>query len=1107
MARYCSQVLTLVTLLLILDNSCAYFCSNSTSICRKQEREALLQLRQSISDPFGLLSSWKGKDCCRWDGVICDGVTSHVIKLQLLPQPRRDETSVLFLKEPKLFLVGELNSSLLHLIYLNHLDLSGINSNHGRIPEVISSMKQLRYLNLSFANFYGMVPRQLGNLTKLEVLDLHGKDENLVVDDILWISYLRSLKYLDMSGSMIVNKRVFMKVISTLPALSHLSLSGCGFHNFHFSSCHLTNSTSLVHLQYLDLSSNLLEGTIPSTLFQNMTSLHHLDLSQNIFNSSIPMWFDKFTSLVHLNLERNAFDSFEGGLFSFLKNMQYLKSLHLCANQIGEEISITQGNSSGLIKSSLETLEICSNHLKGALPDWLEHFTNLETLDLFHNQLEGHIPESLGKLGALQHLDLGYNHLEGVITEIHFSNLPRLKKLYVDCNNNLSFKAKPSWIPPFQLVIIWMDSLKFSTKFPRWIMTQVEAKYISLANASLFGPLPKWLANSTFSNLDLSHNQITGPLPEWSANLTFSILDLSHNQITGPLPEWSANLTFSILDLSHNHIIGPLPEWSANLTFSNLDLSSNQITGPLPEWSANLTFSNLDLSCNQITGPLPEWLANFTIQGFNLSCNKIIGPLPQWSANLTFSWLDLSYNQITGPFPNMSIKCTYLDLSNNLISGSLPIDIGIMYQVSTLYLNDNLIDGTLPSSLCDMELFDLNLANNSLFGSIPNYWKGSLTFLTLSFNKLSGVIPSSLGSLLHLTTLHLNGNRLNGELPQALDYCTRLVILDLGENNFSGIIPTWFDESFQSLLILRLRENSFIGSIPPQLCSLSRLKILDMAMNNLMGTIPHCLGNMSNMIKFNQSNPFGSVAIAPIQDIISFRYGGYDPQWNREHVVEILKGRYNEYTKIVLQLVVNLDLSSNFLNGSIPKELSFLSGMHGLNLSHNHLSGNIPIGIGNMTSLESLDLSNNHLSGTIPQGISVLTSLAHLNLSHNNFTGTIPKGNQIQTLDDPSIYASNPLLCGDLLRKKCLGVESPQQSKIPHLEDTHEKDRLDKALFYAVVIFGFATGFWGFFGVLQFKKDWRHAYFSFANHVANKTYVVIVVKVAKLKRLRLSRSV
>ncbi|KAF8042514.1 hypothetical protein BT93_A0984 [Corymbia citriodora subsp. variegata] len=876
MGIYCSQVLTLRT------------------------REALLQLRQSIRGSSRLLSSWKGQDCCTWDGVTCDKVYGHVVKLQ--SQPKEDEY---------VFFAGEINSSLLHLRYLNHLDLSGIDFMNGRIPKFFGSMKQLRYLNLSFANFVGTVPRQLGNLTKLEVLDLQTYT-GLVVDDAPWVSYLLSLKYLDMSGLTIANARGLLQVISSLPSLLHLSLSYCGFQNFHLSSLHLVNFTYLVHLQYLDLSGNHFQGPIPSSTFQNMTSLQHLDLSSNTFNSSIPMWFDKFPSL----------------------NKHYLKSLSLWGNQIGEEISTTQGNSSKFIDNNLESLEICDNHLKGPLPNWLVHFTSLKhillsnnffsgsipsvigslsnletlllsynglngsipssigrlssliTLDLSNNQLAGHIPESVGKLRALEYLDLESNHLTGVISENHFSNTSRLQYLDVSDNNNLTFKAKPTWIPPFQLQSIRMISCKFGTPFPQWIRTQVEATDITLSNASLFGSLPNWLANLTFVELDLSHNNITGPLPSISSN------------------------------------------------------------------------------------------------------------------------------------------CSSLDLSHNLISGSLPSNLGLMYQFSTLYLNDNLINGTIPSSLCDMDRFvELDLANNKLYGNIPNCWKGSLFSLTLSFNKLSGVIPSSIGSLSDLLALHLNGNNLNGELPVALAHCTFLI------------------------------------------CSLSGLQILDMAVNNLTGTIPRCIGHMLSMSNLNQANMLGSAAAAPTQDTTTSQSASPFPETgNNVPVVEIMKGRYIEYTK------------------------------------------NIPIGIGNMRSLESLDLSNNFLSGTIPQGISALTFLSHLNLSQNNFTGQIPKGNQIQTLDDPSIYAGNPLLCGDLLGKKCHSAEAPEASKIPYPKDTHEEDKLAKALFSVVVMLGFATGFWGFFGVLQFKKDWRHAYFSFVDLATDKAYVAIVVRVAKLKRLRQSRN-
>ncbi|CAH2049704.1 unnamed protein product [Thlaspi arvense] len=91
----------------------------------------------------------------------------------------------------------------------------------------------------------------------------------------------------------------------------------------------------------------------------------------------------------------------------------------------------------------------------------------------------------------------------------------------------------------------------------------------------------------------------------------------------------------------------------------------------------------------------------------------------------------------------------------------------------------------------------------------------------------------------------------------------------------------------------------------------------------------------------------------------------------------------------------NIDLSSNFLSGSIPNEISSLHYLHSLNLSHKQLVGRIPENVGNMVNLESLDLSNNNLSGEIPKSMSRLTFLQVLNLSCNNLCGKIPTSTQL----------------------------------------------------------------------------------------------------------------
>ncbi|XP_030475674.2 receptor-like protein EIX2 [Syzygium oleosum] len=526
-----------------------------------------------------------------------------------------------------------------------------------------------------------------------------------------------------------------------------------------------------------------------------------------------------------------------------------------------------------------------------------------------------------------------------------------------------------------------------------------------------------------------------------------------------------------------------------------IDLSNASISGSLPDWLGLMLFFHLNLSYNQINGSPPKFPSN--LDNLDLSHNQINGSLPKFPSNL--GSFDLSHNQISGSLPKFPSSLIYLDLSHNLISGPIPRNIGLaMPYLYSLNLNDNRLSGAIPTSICEMEyLYDLHLGRNELVGEIPACWKESpWRLLDLSSNMLSGVMPSSLGNLSGLRSLHLNNNSLHGEIPVTLNYCRTLRLLDLGENKISGSVAHWIGPSFPLLQILRLRGNMFNGSIPSQLCLLSVLQILDLAVNNMTGMIPNCLGYMKGM-KLNKSIDGGnSLSPAYVPAPVHVQNGSAPTDWNQEHVEQVVKGVDLDYTTLDLQLMVNLDLSSNKLIGPIPGELTLLSGLRGLNLSHNFLSGGIPTMIGDMKLLESLDLSNNNLSGTIPQSFSAFTSLSKLNLSHNNFTGPIPSGNQIQTLDDPSIYADNPLLCGDPLQKKCPGAEAPQAPE----EDADEEGKIEKVMFYLVIMFGFATGFWGVVGGLVYKKNWRRAYFGYVDHKADMVYVIVAVKVAELRR-------
>lgn len=71
-----------------------------------------------------------------------------------------------------------------------------------------------------------------------------------------------------------------------------------------------------------------------------------------------------------------------------------------------------------------------------------------------------------------------------------------------------------------------------------------------------------------------------------------------------------------------------------------------------------------------------------------------------------------------------------------------------------------------------------------------------------------------------------------------------------------------------------------------------------------------------------------------------------------------------------------LDISSNYLIGSIPQSIGDLTLLQRLHLGDNSLTGSIPTSIGNLKKLTTLVLSNNYLMG--PVQINQLVNLSKL---------------------------------------------------------------------------------------------------------------------------------
>ncbi|XP_039684827.1 probable leucine-rich repeat receptor-like serine/threonine-protein kinase At3g14840 isoform X2 [Medicago truncatula] len=90
-----------------------------------------------------------------------------------------------------------------------------------------------------------------------------------------------------------------------------------------------------------------------------------------------------------------------------------------------------------------------------------------------------------------------------------------------------------------------------------------------------------------------------------------------------------------------------------------------------------------------------------------------------------------------------------------------------------------------------------------------------------------------------------------------------------------------------------------------------------------------------------------------------------------------------------LPFLQEIDLTLNYLNGTIPKEWATLKLVN-ISFYGNRLSGPIPKEFGNITTLKNLVLEFNQLSGNLPPELGSLSQIEGLLLSSNNFTGVLP---------------------------------------------------------------------------------------------------------------------
>ena len=261
-------------------------------------------------------------------------------------------------------------------------------------------------LNRQRARLSGVLPPELGQLARLETLDLSGNN--------LWgpippeFENLSNLEVLDLAGNKLSGR--------VPPELGNLS-----------------------KLSDLDLSHNDLQGEIPLSL-TNLQRLNVFDFRSNgsglCAPPSLQDWLWVFQDMGPICMQPSpAADSDRAALVAFYNATGgphwWDNKNWLTAVPIGNWYGVTVDGTGRVIE-----LELYRNRLTGAIPPELGNLSNLISLILIDNDLTGDIPPELGNLSRLIYLGLEDNELTGNIPP-ELGNLSDLQGLWFDRNAGL----------------------------------------------------------------------------------------------------------------------------------------------------------------------------------------------------------------------------------------------------------------------------------------------------------------------------------------------------------------------------------------------------------------------------------------------------------------------------------------------------------------------------------------------------------------------------------------------------------------------------------------------------------------------------------------------
>lgn len=282
-------------------------------------------------------------------------------------------------------------------------------------------------------------------------------------------------------------------------------------------------------------------------------------------------------------------------------------------------------------------------------------------------------------------------------------------------------------------IALELDFNNVQGELPAEISVLTDLEVISLQNPdgpSIEGLIPSSLGAFTrLQSLQITGNRFSGGIPEEVGGMTsLRSLSLRNNGLNGAFPSSLASLvSLQSMDLADNHFSGEIDNemFESIVDLESLDLSGNKFSRLPDSLSGLVKLRKLNVGGNEFRWfPLPIFSMT-NLEWLDMRKNNFREPIPRSIGRLVnLKYLNMASSSFTGEIPvelgNLVNLKETLDLSSNLLVGSIPSRLGRLTALERLLLNSNRLEGSLPPELAFLKrTVHIRFDDNNLEGFVP----------------------------------------------------------------------------------------------------------------------------------------------------------------------------------------------------------------------------------------------------------------------------------------------------------------------------------------------------------------------------------------------------